>query len=89
MHITIQKFLQYCFIALIALPLPILILYYPFLSIQERVIRKRYYKKVKKHYDNPHAVSAEQLRTIFPNKRTEELNLIAYHLQEDNSYKDN
>ena len=89
MHITIQKILQFSFIALISLPLPILILYYPFLSIQEKIMQRRYYRKVKKHFDDPSRVSTEQLRDIFPNKKTDELNQIVYHLQEDNSYRDN
>lgn len=86
--VTMHNVLQFLFMALIALPLPILLLYHPFLHIQDRIMQRRYYKVVKKHFDNPSTVSAEQLSDIFPDKKMPELRHIAYQLQEDNDYKD-
>ena len=88
MVLFIQKLLPYLFGALIALPLPILILYYPIHSVYEKLMQRRYYKIVKKHLDNPATASAEQLQQIFPGKKPKEIEGIAYHLQEESTYKD-
>lgn len=91
MHITlnIQHILQYTFIALIAAPLPLLLLSSPLQYINEKIQQKRYHSIVKKHFNNPASVSAEQLQNVFPNKPMNELHQIAYYLQEENTYKDN
>ncbi len=91
LHITlnIQSVLQFTFIALIAAPLPVLLLSSPLQYINEKIQHKRYYSIVKKHFENPGAVSAEQLQDVFPTKNSTELNQIAYYLQEENTYKDN
>ncbi len=91
MHITlsIQHILQFAFIALIAAPLPILLLSTPLHWINDKIQHARYYRKVKKHFANPEIVSAEQLQDVFPNKKLNELHQIAYYLQEENSYRDN
>ncbi len=87
--LTIQHLLQFAFIALISAPLPILLLSSPLQYINEKIQTKRYYNIVRKHHDNPACLSAEQLQDIFPNKKMNELNQIAYYLQEESTYKDN
>lgn len=89
MTIELHRILPYLFIALIALPLPILILYYPLQSLFEKIQKRRYYNIVKKHVDDPSTITEEQLQYIFPGKKPKELSEIAYNLQEENTYKDN
>jgi hypothetical protein len=90
MHITlnIQTIIQYTFIALMAIPLPLLLLSSPLRYVRDKITNKRYYNIVRKHHENPSLVSAEQLRDIFPGKKSEELNQIVYSLQEANEYRD-
>ena len=52
-------------------------------------MRYRYFNIVKKYCKNPFDVSEEQLKKIFRGKSTEELNRIAYYLEEDFSYIEN
>jgi hypothetical protein len=91
MHITlnIQTILQFTFIAVMVAPLPILLLASPIGYIKEKITQKKYYIIVKRHFENPAMVSAEQLQDIFPNKKLDELHEIAYTLQEESSYRDN
>ena len=91
MHITlnIQSILQFAFIAVMVAPLPILLLSSPIRYISEKISTKKYYFIVKRHFENPAAVSAEQLQDIFPDKKLDELHHIAYTLQENYSYKNN
>jgi hypothetical protein len=90
MHITlsIQTLLQYAFIALISAPLPILLLSSPLHYLTEKIQSKKHYNFVKKHFDNPSMVSAEQLQDLFPDKKLNELHQIVYNLQEKNTYTD-
>jgi hypothetical protein len=91
MHITltIQSILPYAFIALIAAPLPILLLSTPLQYINEKLQNRKHYNAVKKYYKNPEGISAEQLKDVFPDKKITELRQIAYLLQEESSYGEN
>ncbi len=80
MFLTIQNLLPFIFIALIALPLPVLILYYPLHALYEKLMQRKYYNIVKKHIDDPFSVTEEQLIRIFPGKKTKELHKIADYL---------
>jgi hypothetical protein len=89
MHITlnIQSILQFAFIIVMVAPLPVLLLASPLSYINEKITNKKYYFIVKRHFENPAAVSAEQLQDIFPDKKLDELHQIAYTLQANKSYR--
>jgi len=89
MTLHIQNFLQFAFIAVMFAPLPILLLSSPLSYVKEQVARKRYYSIVKRYFENPSTVSAEQLSDIFPNKKLNELHEIAYSLKGEKSFRDN
>jgi hypothetical protein len=90
MHITlnIQHILQFAFIAVMVAPLPILLLASPLRYINEKITHKKYYIMVKRHFENPSMVSAEQLQDVFPNKKLDELHQIVYALQGESTYRD-
>jgi hypothetical protein len=89
MTLHFHSVLPYIFIALLVLPIPILILSTPIDHLYEKWMRYRYLNVVKKYCENPFDVSEEQLRKIFQGKSSEELNRIAYYLEEDFSYLEN
>ena len=82
MHITLlsQNVLQFIFIALIALPLPLIMLATPLQNLHDMIMRYRYYRILKKHVENPYEITEEKLSRIFPNKTTSELQQIAEYL---------
>jgi hypothetical protein len=87
--IFIKNILPYVFIALIALPLPLLMLATPIQHLYEKYLRYRYYNIVKHYCENPYQVEEEQLLKIFPGIKPEKLNQIACLLEEDFTYSDN
>ncbi len=89
MHITliIQSILQFAFIIVMVAPLPILLLASPLSYLNEKITNKKYYFIVKRHFEDPASVSAEQLQDVFPNKKLDELHQIAYTLQANKAYK--
>ena len=69
MVLFVQKVLPYvfiAFIALIALPLPIIMLASPLHQLYKNMKRKRYYKTLDTFCDRPFAMTEEQLSEIFP-----------------------
>lgn len=77
MILTIQNVLVDSFIALIAAPLPILLISGSFGSIKNWYAHQSYLKVIKKHYTDLEMVGVDELKAIFPDKRTEELEMIA------------
>jgi hypothetical protein len=91
MHLPffIQHTEQFIFIALIALPLPIVMLSTPFNHFYEKVMRYKYYTIVKRYHDNPYQVTQEELHKIFPYKSVSELSQVAYYLEDEYVFMDN
>jgi hypothetical protein len=83
MILSIQNILPYAFIAIMALPLPILLLSQSIHTLYLKTMRHRYYYKVVKHFDTPHNLSQEQLHSIFPDKKPEQLAQIAHFLEKE------
>jgi hypothetical protein len=91
MHIPlfIQNIVPFIFIAIIALPLPILVLATPAQHLYEKAMRFKYYRMVKKHVENPYNLTEEKLHILFPSKTEKQLEQIAYYLEEDFVYSAN
>ena len=79
----IQNATQFICIAAIVLPVPILMLATPLNRLHEKIMRYKYYTIVKKQCENPYDVTEEKLSKIFPDKTQEQLELIAYYLEEE------
>ncbi len=82
MLLSVQNIFTVFFIAVMAFPLPLLLVYYPIHKVYLLAIKRLYYNIVKKHYANPHKVSEEQLYAIFPYKKPEQIQKIAEILQD-------
>ena len=89
MILNIQQYLPIIFISIIALPLPLLILYYPLHWIYENLMNRRYYNIVKKHYKDISDITEEQLKGVFPDMKPEQLNEIAEFLEMKKPYSNN
>jgi hypothetical protein len=66
MTLHIYKILPYLFIALIALPLPILMLLTPVRDFYGNVRRKRRIHTIHSFYDRPFELSEKQISELFP-----------------------
>ncbi len=62
----LQKILPFLFIALFALPLPILMLAVPLQNTYKNFMRRRHYKKVNTFLERPFELNEKQLQEIFP-----------------------
>ncbi len=84
MNITlnIQNILTVLFVVLIFAPFPILLLSAPLGYVKNWIRFSYYYRVIKRHHPEPQLLNMEQLKKIFPNKGIEELEEIAYSLDE-------
>ncbi len=83
--LTVQSLLTHAFELLIFAPLPILLLTAPFGYAKEWYMNRTHLKTIKKHYSDLELVGAEQLKKIFPHKKDNELEDIAFLVSERNA----
>lgn len=81
--------MPYLFTGILALPLCIILLVTPIQHLYEKYLRYKYYSIVKKYCENPYGVDEEKLSEIFPDKKRETLEQIAFYLEEEFTYKVN
>ena len=81
MILFLQNIIQAVFIALLALPLPLLLVYYPLHKLYAFTMKRKYVHILKKYHVNPRNLNEEQLHGIFPDKKPQELHRIAEFLE--------